>query len=59
MAGMSEAEWENLTLDALAELGWRPMAGETIAPGSGERDTWDELLIRPRLLAALQKFLGR
>ena len=56
MAGMSEAEWENLTLDALAELGWRPMAGERIAPGSGERDTWDELLIRPRLLAALQKF---
>jgi len=54
--GFSEAAWEQLTLDALGELGWLPVAGEKIAPGSGERDSWDELLIRPRLLAALQKF---
>lgn len=56
MVGMSEAAWEQLTLDTLGELGWLPIAGEKIAPGSGERDSWDELLIRPRLLAALQKF---
>ncbi|QAV70839.1 type I restriction endonuclease subunit R [Salinibacterium sp. UTAS2018] len=56
MVGMSEADWEQLTLDTLGELGWLPTAGEKIAPGSGERDSWDELLIRPRLLAALQKF---
>ena len=56
MVGMSEADWEHLTLEALGELGWLPFAGEKIAPGSGERDSWDELLIRPRLLAALQKF---
>jgi type I restriction enzyme R subunit len=55
--GFSEAKWENLALDQLAEpLGWRPIAGETIAPGTGERDTWDELLIRPRLLEALRTF---
>jgi type I restriction enzyme R subunit len=55
--GFSEAEWENLALDQLAEpLGWRPLAGEVIAPGTGERDTWDELLIRPRLLEALRTF---
>ncbi|MFD7871516.1 type I restriction endonuclease subunit R [Microbacterium sp. NPDC059771] len=55
MAGISEADWERATLDYLAEpLLWRPMSGEKIAPGSGERDTWDELLIRPRLVAALQ-----
>ncbi|GAB3127411.1 HsdR family type I site-specific deoxyribonuclease [Glaciibacter psychrotolerans] len=56
MAGYSEAEWEALALDKLAEpLGWQPLAGEKIAPGTGERDSWDELLIRPRLLQALRQ----
>jgi type I restriction enzyme, R subunit len=55
MTGISEADWERATLDYLAEpLLWRPLSGEQIAPGSGQRDTWDELLIRPRLVAALQ-----
>lgn len=46
-----------MALELLAEpLGWRPAAGPDIAPGTGERDSWDELLIRPRLLAALQRF---
>ncbi|WP_226758467.1 type I restriction endonuclease subunit R [Arthrobacter sp. SO3] len=53
----SEADWEGVALELLAEpLGWRPASGQDIAPGRGERDTWDELLIRPRLLAALQRF---
>jgi len=52
--GFSEADWEQVALDLLAEpLGWRPLSGEQIALGSGERDSWDELLIRPRLLEAL------
>ena len=56
MTGFSEAQWENLALDLLAEpLGWQPKTGEQIAPGSGERDSWDELLIRPRLLEALRR----
>lgn len=56
MTGFSEAEWEQLALDALAEpLLWRPAAGEAIAPGTDERDSWSELLIRPRLLAAMQQ----
>ncbi|GAA4379588.1 type I restriction endonuclease subunit R [Agromyces bauzanensis] len=56
MTGFSEAEWEQLALDTLAEpLLWRPAAGEAIAPGADERDSWSELLIRPRLLAAMQK----
>ncbi|MBP3042423.1 type I restriction endonuclease subunit R [Arthrobacter jiangjiafuii] len=55
--GYSEADWEASALDLLGEqLGWDPRMGHDIAPGTGERDTWDELLIRPRLLAALQKF---
>jgi type I restriction enzyme R subunit len=55
--GLSEAAWENLALDELAEpLGWRPLPGEQIAPGTGERENWAELLIRPRLLEALRRF---
>lgn len=56
MTGFSEAQWEQVALDQLAEpLGWRPMRGEQIAPGSGQRDSWDELLVRPRLLDALRR----
>lgn len=56
MNPMSEAAWERDALDTLAEpLDWRPLPGESIAPGSGERDTWDDPLIRPRLLAALRR----
>ena len=52
---LSEADWENDALETLAEpLEWRPLHGEQIAPGTGERDTWDDLLIRPRLLDALR-----
>ena len=55
MAGISEADWERAALEFLAEpLLWQPLTGDQIAPGSGERDTWDELLIRPRLVNALQ-----
>ncbi|MET4002175.1 type I restriction enzyme R subunit [Arthrobacter sp. UYCu511] len=55
--GFSEADWEGLALEQLAEpLGWLPKHGEDIAPGKDERESWSELLIRPRLLAALQKF---
>ncbi|PPI22844.1 type I restriction endonuclease subunit R [Rathayibacter sp. AY1B5] len=57
MAGFSEAQWEELALDRLGEehLMWQPLRGEQIAPGTGERDSWAELLIRPRLMTALQK----
>lgn len=37
-----------MALELLAEpLGWRPASGQDIAPGTDERDSWDELLIRP------------
>ncbi|ALO65797.1 DEAD/DEAH box helicase [Arthrobacter alpinus] len=54
--GFSEAAWEGLALDQLGELGWKPTPGDRIAPGTGERESWSELLIRRRLLLALQKF---
>lgn len=56
MTTLSEAAWELDALDTLAEpLGWRPAKGEDVAPGSGERDSWNDLLIRPRLLEALRR----
>jgi len=52
---LHEEAWEQLTLEVLAEpLGWRPEYGAQIAPGSGERESWDELLIAARLRAALR-----
>ena len=52
----SEAKWEALVLDQLGENSWLPMHGDDIAPpGTGQRESWDELLIRPRLLAALRR----
>ena len=55
-AGMSEADWELLALDRLAEpLLWANSTGDKVAPGSGQRESWDELLLRPRLLGALIK----
>ena len=57
MTALPESAWENDALETLAEpLGWRPAKGEEVAPGTGERDTWDDLLIRPRLLEALPQF---
>ena len=52
--GLSEAAWENFALDQPGgPPGWRPLAGEKIAPATGERESWSELLIRGRLLDAL------
>ena len=54
--GFSEADWEGVAKEFLGELGWKPMNGQEISPGTNERDTWDELLIRSRLLKALERF---
>ncbi|MGP5047528.1 type I restriction endonuclease subunit R [Glutamicibacter ardleyensis] len=51
----TEADWEALALEQLGDENWRPLHGDEIAPGTGERESWDELLIRPRLLAALRR----
>ncbi|MBO3090013.1 type I restriction endonuclease subunit R [Cellulomonas dongxiuzhuiae] len=51
---LSEDDWESLTLEVLGELMWQPVHGSAIAPGSGERESWDELVIRSRLRAALR-----
>ena len=50
----SESEWEDLALEKLADLGWRPEPGEDIAPGKEERDAWNDLPLPGRLLDALR-----
>ncbi|MGB3440556.1 MAG: type I restriction endonuclease subunit R [Actinophytocola sp.] len=49
----SEAEWEELALEAFGELGWQLVEGKKIAPGSGERESWPELVLRSRLTQAV------
>jgi len=51
----SEAQWEDLTVEVLTELEWRPLRGEEIAPGSGERESWSDPVIQPRVAAALTR----
>lgn len=51
----SEAQWEDLTLDTLGELGWPVLRGEEIAPGSGERESWSDPVIQSRVAAALTR----
>jgi type I restriction enzyme R subunit len=53
MAGMSESAWEQLVMDELGELAWEPRDGKQIAPGSGERESWSELIIPRRLREAI------
>ena len=55
ITGMSEAGWEALAMDTLGELAWHAVEGKTIAPGSGERQSWRELIIPGRLRAAIER----
>ena len=53
--GMSEAKWEHFVIEQFAELGWEPKNGKDIAKGSGERESWDELIIPSRLRDAVAR----
>ncbi|MEV4759878.1 type I restriction endonuclease subunit R [Micromonospora sp. NPDC049559] len=52
---MSEADWEAYALEALGELGWEPVPGSSIAPGTGERESWAELILPGRLRDAIAR----
>ena len=54
-AGMAEGDWEDFALEILAELGWEPKTGHDIAPGSGERESWEDLHIPSRMFDALRR----
>ncbi|MEV5752465.1 type I restriction endonuclease subunit R [Actinoallomurus sp. NPDC052308] len=53
MTRYSEGELEHDVLEILAELGWEPREGKQVAPGSGERESWVELIIPDRLRHAI------
>jgi type I restriction enzyme R subunit len=50
-----EADWEGLALDELAELAWKPSAGNEFAPGSGHRKSWEDLILYPDLREAIER----
>ena len=50
----SEAMLEVDALELLGELDWNPTEGKELAPGSGERENWSDIVLRGRLLNALR-----
>ena len=51
----SEAQWEELVLEHLAEIGWEPGNGASVAPGSGARETWHDLVLKDVFVDALRR----
>jgi type I restriction enzyme R subunit len=53
---VSEADWEDIALERLVEHGWETLHGHEIAPGTeGGRSSWDDVVLRGRLLAAMRQ----
>ncbi|MFJ7205223.1 type I restriction endonuclease subunit R [Streptomyces sp. NPDC098789] len=52
---MTEATWEILAMDGLAELAWKVKEGKDIVPGSGHRKDWDDLILHGELQAAIER----
>ncbi|MGH3799198.1 MAG: type I restriction endonuclease subunit R [Pseudonocardiaceae bacterium] len=53
--GFSEADWELLALETLAEWEWQPLAGAAIAPGTdGGRASWGDIVLPSRLVQAMR-----
>lgn len=51
---LSEESLELIVQDHLAELEWQAGHGPDFAPGSGERDTWNDIVLRGRLRNAVR-----
>jgi type I restriction enzyme R subunit len=43
---MNESDWENWILDQLGEIEWEHKNGKEVAPGSGERESWHDVVLR-------------
>ncbi|MFE7856705.1 type I restriction endonuclease subunit R [Streptomyces sp. NPDC057403] len=54
-AKMTESTWEHLALDELAQLAWETKTGKDLAPGTGHRRDWDDLILHDELQAAIEK----
>ncbi|KLO26410.1 DEAD/DEAH box helicase [Mycolicibacter heraklionensis] len=51
---MNESDWEQWTLDQLGEIEWEHKAGKDVAPGSGERENWHDIVLRGSVEVALR-----
>ncbi|MBY6685144.1 type I restriction endonuclease subunit R [Rhodococcus sp. BP-149] len=55
MSKFSEAEWEEIALEMLADQEWKPLEGAAIAPGTDlGRTSWGEIVLPERLLAKMR-----
>lgn len=53
---VSEAEWESIALEAVAEHGWTPLHGFQIAPGADDgRASWDDIVLPGRLIRTMRR----
>lgn len=52
--GMHEDDWEQHALEILAEYGWETLHGPAVAPGSGERGSWEDPVLHGTLAQALR-----
>ncbi|WP_369392731.1 type I restriction endonuclease subunit R [Streptomyces sp. CG1] len=50
-----ELDWELLALDELLELDWPKADGNELAPGSGHRRSWDDLILYTDLREAVER----
>ena len=54
-AKMTESTWEHLALDELVQLAWDTKPGKDLAPGTGHRRDWDDLILHDELQLAIEK----
>ncbi len=50
-----ELDWELLALEELLELDWPKAEGNELAPGSGHRRSWDDLILYSDLRGAIER----
>ena len=43
---LNESAWEQWILDQLARVEWEYRTGKEVAPGSGERESWHDIVLR-------------
>ena len=54
--GVSEADWEGIALEALAEQEWRSPSRAAVAPGAQNgRASWDDIVLPGRMLAKMRE----
>jgi len=55
--GVSEAQWEEIALEGLAEQEWQPVRGVSVAPGAENgRESWADIVMPGRMLAKMREF---